>query len=240
MFGFGLKKRLTRLVSDTSVKFGITPRFNQLIVDNFHRLYYDKDDSHRVHTYLGFPIKQCPFDMHLYQELIYRIRPPFILQTGVENGGSIIYFASLLDQIGADPSALVIGVDIILTEKAKELDHPRIRLIEGSSTAPEVIAKVRALLPPVGGFVVLDSDHSEKHVYDEMKLYSEFVSVGSYMVVEDTNINGHPVLKGFGPGPLEAVDRFLKEEDRFQDDAAFWKRNYFSFHQNGWLKRVKA
>ncbi len=142
--------------------------------------------------------------------------------------------------MGADPSALVIGVDIILTDNAKRLNHPRIRLVEGSSTAPEVIAKVKALLPAAEGFVVLDSDHSEKHVYDEMKLYNEFVSVGSYMVVEDTNINGHPVVKWFGPGPMEAVDRFLKEDDRFQDDVAFWKRNYFSFHQYGWLKRVKA
>ena len=130
-----------------------------------------------------------------------------------------------------------------MTEKAKELDHPRIRLIEGSSTAPEVIAKVKALLPPgEGDSSSSSSDHSEKHVYEqEMKLYSRFVGVGSYMVVEDTNINSHRVLSGVRPR-TDGGSRgsFLKEDDHFQDDAAFWKRNYFSFHQNGWLKRVKG
>ncbi len=85
--------------------------------------------------------------------------------------------------------------------------------------------------------VILDSDHSKRHVLDELRTYSQFVGEGSYIIVEDTNVNGHPVLPEFGPGPMEAIQDFLKENKDFAVDGSK-EKFYMTFNPKGYLRRV--
>lgn len=140
-------------------------------------------------SWMGRPIIQLPEDMIRAQEVIYRVRPDVIIETGVAHGGSLIFYASLLKGFGID--GRVIGVDIEIrphNRKAIEAHElfPMISLVEGSSTAPEVVAKVRALVKPGAKvLVLLDSNHTKAHVAGELEAYAPMVTSGSYIIATD-------------------------------------------------------
>ena len=210
-----------------------------IIIKYFHYIWWQSKDTWPKNTYLGYEILQCPLDLQLYQEMIFKEKPEFILQTGICGGGSIVYFSSILDLVNAPSSVKVIGVDLVLSEEAKKIKNDRVILYEGSSTDQRVFETVAKLVKGKKGLIILDSDHSKDHVSKELQMYNELVDIGCRMVVEDTNLNGNPVYRAFGPGPYEAVSEFLSKNDNFIADDKIWKRNLFSFHQFGWIKRIK-
>ena len=111
-------------------------------------------------------------------------------------------------------------VTIDLEPRAGRPEHERITYLEGSSTNDEIVAQIGERAGAAERvMVILDSDHTRDHVVRELELYAPFVTPGCYLVVEDTNVNGHPVVPGFGPGPMEAVTEFLRGTDAFESTA---------------------
>jgi len=205
------------------------------VLDEFHRLYFEArafNMTWRNTFWLGHPILKCPLDLWLYQELIHRLRPAVIIETGTAFGASAHFMATMMDLVG---HGQVVTVDIEAREGRPT--HPRVTYLTGSSVAPEMVAQVRGLVgsaSPV--MVVLDSDHSERHVRAELEAYSSFVTPGSYLIVEDTNLNGHPVDAAHGPGPMEALQAFLSTGAPFAHDESMDKF-LLSFNPKGFLRR---
>ena len=180
---------------------------------------------------------KCPLDLWIYQELLYSLKPDFIIETGTRHGGTALFFACLFDIIG---KGQVITIDIDSKEKVSE--HKRIHRIIGNSVEPKIIEDIQNLIknnnPNSKILVILDSDHSKNHVLKEMEIYGKFVTEGSYMIVEDTNMNGNPVLSEFGPGPMEAVNEFLKTNDQFVIDKKP-EKFILTMNPSGFLKKIK-
>jgi cephalosporin hydroxylase len=187
-----------------------------------------------MNTYwLGFPVRKCPFDLWVYQELLYETRPTLVIETGTFHGGSALFFASVCDLLGR---GRVMTVDI--EEFRPRAIHPRIRYLRGSSTSEAVVSSIRKeIMADSRVMVVLDSDHSRHHVSQELALYADLVTPGCYLVVEDTNINGHPVYFSFGEGPAEAVAEFLQADRRFIADPAR-EKHCLTFSPGGYLRRI--
>lgn len=205
------------------------------VIDRFTEAYYDgalfgetRADTH----WLGIRTDKNPLDLWIYQELLHELRPDLIVETGTAFGGSALYLSSICDLLG---HGKVVTVDII--EQEGRPQHPRLEYVTGSSITPEIVEAVKRRVEPGGtAMVVLDSNHKRDHVLEELRLYAPLVTPGSYIVVEDTILNGHPVSPEFGPGPMEAVDAFLAETDEFEVDRRREKL-YLTFNRKGYLRR---
>ena len=207
------------------------------VVDAFHRLYYETEDgagTWKNMRWLGVDILKCPMDLWIYQELLFELRPDVILETGTAYGGSAFYLATLCDIL---KHGRIITVDIEARENRPV--HPRVEYVTGSSASPEIIARLRKQIRPTDKVMAfLDSDHHKPHVLAELRAYAELVTPGGYLVVEDSNVNGHPVALDYGPGPMEAMEEFLAENKNFTVDKSR-EKFFMTFNPRGYLKRVK-
>ncbi len=207
-------------------------RLNKEVILRFHRFYYNSEVWLRT-FWFGIPTQKTPLDLFIYQEIVNEIKPNIIIETGTKYGGSALFLAHMLDIL---KKGRVITIDI---EKEKVPEHKRINYVIGSSVSDEVIRAVKAQIKNKQKvMVILDSDHHESYVLKELNVYSKLVTKGSYLIVEDTNINGNPVLPGFGPGPMEAVKEFLKENRDFIIDKSREKL-YLTFNPQGYLKKIR-
>lgn len=200
-------------------------------------------------TWLGRPIIQFPQDIMAIQEIIWKVKPDLIVETGVAHGGSLIFSASMLELIGGD--GLVVGIDIdIRPHNRAEIEaHPmfkRIELIESSSVDESVVERVRSLAAPKERvLVILDSSHTHEHVLKELSLYSPLVKKGSYLLVLDTIIEDMPKDLvgnrpwGAGDNPKTAVKEFLKTTDRFVVDKEIENKLLITVAPHGYLRCVK-
>ncbi|MCG2737627.1 MAG: cephalosporin hydroxylase family protein [Candidatus Methanoperedenaceae archaeon] len=205
------------------------------ITNLFHRIYYKSRSQTWGNTFwLGIPTMKCPFDLWIYQEIIFELKPDIIIETGTADGGSALFLASICDSVD---KGQIITIDI--DNKVGRPRHKRIKYLRGSSTSEEIIKQVKKSISDKDiVLVILDSDHSKEHVLNELKIYSKFINKGSYIIVEDTNVNGHPVFVEHGLGPMEAVEDFLNMNNDFVIDNTK-EKFYLTFNPSGYLRKIK-
>lgn len=206
--------------------------------DAYHRMLYDRQLW--KNKFLGVEILKNPFDLWVYQEIIFETRPTAIIETGTFAGGSAFFLAHTLAAAGL-PDTKVFTIDI--DDAMSRPSHPSVVYLKGSSIDKAMVSHVRGLAVKDDAakiMVILDSHHTRDHVFAELNAYASMVGAGMYLIVEDTNIHGHPVLPnvyGAMQGPYEAVEKFLPKNPQFQRDP--WRERFgISFNPGGYLKRV--
>lgn len=217
------------------------------------RAFFDATAPYRYSysfTWLGRPIIQYPQDIIALQEIVWRVRPHTIVETGIAHGGSTVFYASMLELLGEDGRVVAVDVDIRAHNRTAIETHPlarRIDMVEGSSVDEGVARRVRELSKRRAGpvMVVLDSDHTRDHVLRELELYSPLVTRGSYLVVMDTVVEFMPEDSfpdrpwGKGNNPLTAVREFLARTDRFAVDKEIEDKLLLTVAPSGYLRCVK-
>jgi cephalosporin hydroxylase len=198
-------------------------------IDDFHKLWY----PYQQVWWMGHEMQKCPMDLFMYQEIIYECKPDLIIECGTWRGGSALYMAHLCDLLN---HGMVLTVDI--NRFVGFPQHSRIMYLTGSSVDDGTFKQVQLV---ADGFrkimVILDSDHTKAHVQKELELYSPLVTKGQYLIVEDSNIHGHPVREDLPAGPFEAIEKWLPRNSEFQRDEAC-ERFLLTFNPGGYLRRI--
>jgi cephalosporin hydroxylase len=181
--------------------------------------------------FLGLPMRQIPTDNWLMSELIYDVKPDYIIETGTLHGGSAIYYAALLEFVNPDAKVLTVDINeeqIHAEAKQNPLWAKRVRFFKGSSTAPEIHEQLAAEIGAGKAvFVTLDTLHAPKHVSAELELYSKLVSPGSYMILQDTYYDGLP----------EVLDEFLASHPDWERVEKLDDRFVFTKYRGGFLRK---
>jgi cephalosporin hydroxylase len=228
-----------------------SPEAFRLISDAWLRVGWDQKYVYSF-TWLGRPVIQLPEDLIRVQEVIASLRPDVIVETGVAHGGSLVYYATLCKALD---HGRVVGVDIEIRPHNRTAIEahplfPLIELVEGDSTSPETVARVRSnVAPGETTLVLLDSNHEKEHVLAELRAYADLVTAGSYLVVMDTIMERLPGAPRTKPdwswnNPVSAIAEFLGEDSRFDADEPTFAFNEglvgerISYWPGGFLKRV--
>lgn len=199
-------------------------------------------------SWLGRPIIQYPEDIVALQEIIWKVKPDIIIETGIAHGGSLIFSASMLKLLGGDRKVIGIDIDIRKHNRKEIENHPvsdMITMIEGSSVAQDVVEQVEKITSAYENImVILDSNHTHEHVTQELNLYSPFVSKGQYLVVLDTFIEDMP--ENFfdnrpwdvKDNPKTAVYEFLDKNKKFEIDKSIFDKLLISVAPDGFLRKI--
>lgn len=216
---------------------GMIYRPTDSIAEEYHKWYYGNFVWNTT-TWMGIKCLKSVSDMWNYQEILIELEPSLVIEFGSRFGGSALFFAKVMMHIGQPFK--VLSVDISHKDLDPAARQPDILFIESPSTAPAIAEQIRRLKNEYPGkiFAILDSDHSMKQVLAEMKLLQPLLTAGDYLVVEDSNLNGHPVLPRFGAGPYEAIEAYEREfPGDYEHDVAREKKFGFTFATNGFLIR---
>ncbi|GJB78924.1 MULTISPECIES: cephalosporin hydroxylase family protein [Pseudomonas] len=223
---------------------------NDAALGELAQVFYNESAKHKYtyhFSWMGRPIIQLPQDMVAMQELIWKLKPDLIIECGIAHGGSIIYYASMMELVGHGE---VLGIDRDIRPHNREAieSHPmfkRISMIEGSSIDPAVVERVRMLAEGKKVIVVLDSNHTHDHVLAELRAYAPLVSQDCYCVVMDTVVEDMPADAfpdrpwGVGDNPRTAVWAYLKETEDFVIDAEIHDKLLITVARDGYLRRVR-
>ena len=194
-----------------------------------------KTDDVETVRWLGRPIWQYPLDAWVIQEMVVGLRPDLIVETGTCQGGSAFFFATICDLIGHGE---VMSIDIAARGT---IPHPRIQYIEGSSVEPTIVERVAQRIKELDAkaiLIMLDSDHTERHVREELEAYAPLIPQGSYIYVQDGCIDKLACFRNGRPGPMVAVRSFLEQHPEFVRDTEVEFRYVMTAHPYGWLKRI--
>jgi cephalosporin hydroxylase len=206
--------------------------------DLYHSWYYDSE-LWRKTSFLGVSCLKSVSDMWNYQEILAEIKPSLVLEMGTYYGGSTLYFAEILQLISPRSRILSVDIDLsVVDERVRR--HHRVELLESDTTNPMVATRFSELRREYGGkaFCIVDSYHTKEHVLAELMLLRSVTERGDYVVVEDGNINGHPVRPDWGPGPYEALEEYLAQyPDDYTPDLEREKKFGFTFAPKGFLIR---
>jgi len=211
--------------------------FRAVVIYSFNQLYLASRITRKTYWF-GIPTLQAPTDMWAMQEIITELKPDYIVESGAYLGGSALFFATVLEHV--NPEGKVITIDLSDFRRwgydASEFPvfRKRVEFMRGDSVSPAVIGKIRQ---EVTGrvMVFLDSNHRKEHVLKELELYGPLVSVGSYLILHDTNRGPHLFLNRFGP--FGAVQEFLFKHTNFELDHTR-EKFLLTYSPSGYLKRI--